>query len=155
MRKVERGFTLVELMIVITIIGTLAALAIPAYQDFTIRGQVSEGLTLAAGAQAAIEDYYLNHGDWPADNADAGIAAMGEIFGKYAAHVSIVGNAIEVRFEGDSHQALHGRTIDLVAIDNEGSLTWICAGVGIDKNRLPSMCRIASVDDQKKKKSKL
>ena len=73
MKKEQQGFTLIELMIVVAIIGVLAAIAIPAYQDYTIRAQVSEGLTLASGAKVAVEDYYAQHGDWPNNNAAAGV----------------------------------------------------------------------------------
>ena len=74
MAQCQKGFTLIELMIVVAIIGVLAAIAIPAYQDYTIRAQVSEGLTLASGAKAAVSEYYMNHGAWPTDNAVAGLA---------------------------------------------------------------------------------
>ncbi len=74
MQKKQQGFTLIELMIVVTIIGTLAALAIPAYQDYTIRAQVGEGLTLSAGAKTAVSEYYMDRGAWPTKNKDAGLA---------------------------------------------------------------------------------
>src|ERR1700729_4551987 len=65
MRKIQEGFTLIELMIVVAIIGILAAIAIPAYQDYTIRAQVTEGATLADGVKVAMQDYYAQHGSWP------------------------------------------------------------------------------------------
>ena len=68
MRKAETGFTMIELMIVVAVVGTLAAIAIPAYQDYSIRAQISEGLVLAAQAQTAVEDYYSQTGSWPGDN---------------------------------------------------------------------------------------
>ena len=72
MRKVQQGFTLIELMIVVAIIGILAAIAIPAYQDYTIRAQVSEGLNLAAGAKAAVTEFYQDRGAMPDNNLVAG-----------------------------------------------------------------------------------
>ena len=74
MTKLQKGFTLIELMIVVAIIGILAAIAIPAYQDYTIRAQVSEGLNLAAAAKAAVAESFLNTGEAPADRTEAGFA---------------------------------------------------------------------------------
>jgi type IV pilus assembly protein PilA len=69
MKKVQQGFTLIELMIVVAIIGILAAIAIPAYQDYTIRSQVSEGLSLASGSKVAVAEFFQNEGALPADNS--------------------------------------------------------------------------------------
>ena len=152
MRTTESAFTLVELMVVVAIVGTLAALAIPAYQDYTIRAQVAEGLQLASGAKAAMEEYYAENGDWPAHNAAAGIPGQHDIFGKYTEHVSVKDNTIEVKFEYDAHEAIHNKKIDLIATDNDGSISWICAGDGIAKNRLPPACRSDNPGGKKKKK---
>jgi len=141
MRMSESGFTLIELMIVVAIIGTLAALAIPAYQDYTIRAQVAEGLNLAAGPKAAIEEFYSEHGAWPANNAAAGVEDQHDIIGKYTEHVSVRDNVVEVKYEFDAHQAIHGKKIDLTATDNDGSISWTCSGNGIPDNRLPAACR--------------
>ncbi len=75
MKTMQKGFTLIELMIVIAIIGILAAIALPAYQDYTKRSRVSEGLSLAGGAKSALTEYYASNNKWPSDNAEAGIAA--------------------------------------------------------------------------------
>ncbi|EMT5308843.1 pilin [Neisseria gonorrhoeae] len=72
MNTLQKGFTLIELMIVIAIVGILAAVALPAYQDYTARAQVSEAILLAEGQKSAVTEYYLNNGEWPADNGAAG-----------------------------------------------------------------------------------
>jgi len=152
MRTTQQGFTLIELMIVVAIIGTLAALAIPAYQDYTIRAQVTEGLSLASAAQVAVEDYYVQTGEWPKKNKDAALPDQHDIIGKYTEHVSVKENVIEVKFEFDAHWAIHKQKIVLTATDNHGSISWRCAGDGIEKKHLPAACRDDFAGKKKKKK---
>ena len=87
LKKVQQGFTLIELMIVIAIIGILAAIAIPAYQNYTIRSQVTEGLSLADGWKTSISEYYAQNGSFPSSSSTAGgagtIAVSGASVGKY------------------------------------------------------------------------
>ncbi|EMT8253904.1 pilin [Neisseria gonorrhoeae] len=83
MNTLQKGFTLIELMIVIAIVGILAAVALPAYQDYTARAQVSEAILLAEGQKSAVTEYYLNNGTWPEDNTSAGVASPDKIIGKY------------------------------------------------------------------------
>ncbi|EMT3453316.1 pilin, partial [Neisseria gonorrhoeae] len=89
MNTLQKGFTLIELMIVIAIVGILAAVALPAYQDYTARAQVSEAILLAEGQKSAVTEYYLNHGEWPKDNDSAGVASASKIIGKYVKQVEV------------------------------------------------------------------
>ncbi|ENX9526417.1 pilin, partial [Neisseria gonorrhoeae] len=89
MNTLQKGFTLIELMIVIAIVGILAAVALPAYQDYTARAQVSEAILLAEGQKSAVTEYYLNHGKWPENNDSAGVASSDKIKGKYVESVTV------------------------------------------------------------------
>jgi type IV pilus assembly protein PilA len=92
-KQIQKGFTLIELMIVVAIIGILAAIAIPAYQNYTIRAQVTEGLTLAGGWKAAIAEYYSQNGTFPTCSSTTGgagcVAAAGATTGKYVGSVVV------------------------------------------------------------------
>jgi type IV pilus assembly protein PilA len=140
--KKQQGFTLIELMIVVAIIGILAAIAIPAYQDYTIRAQASEGLSLASGAKAAVAEFYQDTGGWPADNTAAGLALPAEIFGKYTVSVTVAGNQVTVVYGGDANPLLpaSGQLI-LTAVDNTGAIEWGCDLSTIDPKYRPSACR--------------
>lgn len=98
MKKVQQGFTLIELMIVVAIIGILAAIAIPAYQDYTKRAHVSEGLSLAAGAKTAVSEFYSTNNDWPTNNASAGLAASSAITGNAVSSVNVNASTITVTY---------------------------------------------------------
>ncbi|ENV8735926.1 pilin, partial [Neisseria gonorrhoeae] len=89
MNTLQKGFTLIELMIVIAIVGILAAVALPAYQDYTARAQVSEAILLVEGQKSAVTEYYLNHGKWPENNTSAGVASASKIIGKYVQKVEV------------------------------------------------------------------
>ncbi len=142
MQKEQQGFTLIELMIVVAIIGILAAIAIPAYQDYTIRAQISEGLMLSAGAKAAVSEYFMDRGTWPADNSTAGVADKHDIIGKYTEHVEVEDNVIEIKYGYDCHAAIFDEKIELTAVDNNGSISWTCATAGtIEAKHLPAACR--------------
>ncbi|ENW1597851.1 pilin, partial [Neisseria gonorrhoeae] len=94
MNTLQKGFTLIELMIVIAIVGILAAVALPAYQDYTARAQVSEAILLAEGQKSAVTEYYLNNGEWPENNTSAGVANPTEIKGKYVQSVTVTNGVV-------------------------------------------------------------
>src|SRR5262245_37257425 len=98
MKTMQKSFTLMELMIVVAIICCLAAIAILAYQDYTIRSQVTEGLNLAAPAKASVAEVYANKGSFPADNTEAGIGQPDEIAGKYVKSVTVAAGVITVLY---------------------------------------------------------
>ena len=142
MKKVQQGFTLIELMIVVAIIGILAAIAIPAYQDYTIRAQVSEGLNLSGGAKAAVTEYYQDRGAYPTNNVQAGLSTPVNIQGKYVATVGVVNNVITVTYGNDAHATINGQTVLMSATDNVGSISWACtSGGAIAAKHLPAACR--------------
>ena len=130
MKKLQKGFTLIELMIVVAIIGILAAIAIPAYQDYTIRAQVSEGMTLAAAAKAAVAETYLNTGLAPLDREEAGMSvAAADTFGKYVTQVNVDNGNIEVTFGNEANNTLvtTGAVLALKPyVTPDASITWQC-----------------------------
>ncbi len=157
----SRGFTLIELMIVITIIGILASLAVSAYQTFTVRAQVSEGLNFAAGTKAPIVDAYTNGGIAPANRAAAGMTPMAtDSRGSYVTSVEIINGRVDVTFGGPlAHQDIIGTALSLTPYETAGNtVVWRCgnavppAGVllnggsghvapTVDPRYLPSTCR--------------
>jgi type IV pilus assembly protein PilA len=127
LNKVQKGFTLIELMIVVAIIGILAAIAIPAYQDYTIRSQVSEGLAMAGAAKAAIAETFSQTGSWPNDNTAAGIGANNEITGKYVTDVLISNGTIVITYGSQANQAIGGKKLSIrpaVSVNND--VVWVC-----------------------------
>ncbi len=143
MKKVQQGFTLIELMIVVAIIGILAAIAIPAYQDYTVRAQVSEGLNLGGGAKTAVTEYFQDRGAWPANNTQAGLdATPTNISGKYVASVTVASNVITVLYGNSAHTALlSGKSIRLTGANPGGSITWTCDSGDLPDKHLPAACR--------------
>ena len=139
--KKQQGFTLIELMIVVAIIGILAAIAIPAYQDYTARAQMSEAFSLAGGQKSAVSEVYANTGDWPADNAAAGIAADTDIKGKYVAKVTVTSGAIIATMQASGISAgIASQTLTLTPTNNKGSIDWTCSSSALQKF-VPKLCK--------------
>jgi len=153
MESVQKGFTLIELMIVVAIIGILAAVAIPAYQDYVARSQASEAMSLADGVKIPLSEYMIEHGACP-DNTTAavgGIAVSTGIVGKYVEAVKTGGVyaetdetdscTITVKFKDENIAAgLKGHTIVFTAQNNAGSTGWKCTSADIEQRYLPSTC---------------
>jgi type IV pilus assembly protein PilA len=137
MTKLQKGFTLIELMIVVAIIGILAAIAIPAYQDYTIRAQVSEGMSLAAAAKAAVAETFLNRGTAPANRTVAGMSQNAtDTRGKYVASVGVAGGVITVTYGGtEVNTAINGASLGLTPyVTPDNSVAWKCGAAPIPAN---------------------
>ncbi|EMT2880626.1 pilin [Neisseria gonorrhoeae] len=162
MNTLQKGFTLIELMIVIAIVGILAAVALPAYQDYTARAQVSEAILLAEGQKSAVTEYYLNNGIWPEDNTSAGVASASDIKGKYVKEVEVKNGVVTATMLSSGvNNEIKGKKLSLWARRENGSVKWFCgqpvkrtdkanddvtddATAGnnkIDTKHLPSTCR--------------
>ncbi|HEZ4516429.1 TPA: pilin [Neisseria meningitidis] len=163
MNTLQKGFTLIELMIVIAIVGILAAVALPAYQDYTARAQVSEAILLAEGQKSAVTEYYLNHGEWPSDNSAAGVASSSTIKGKYVKEVEVKNGVVTATMASSNvNNEIKDKKLSLWAKRQDGSVKWFCGqpvtrdkaatddGVTaatdkqIDTKHLPSTCRDTS-----------
>ncbi|WP_461241785.1 pilin [Neisseria gonorrhoeae] len=163
MNTLQKGFTLIELMIVIAIVGILAAVALPAYQDYTARAQVSEAILLAEGQKSAVTEYYLNHGKWPENNDSAGVASASKIIGKYVKSVTVTNGVVTAQMKPSGvNNEIKDKRLSLWAKREDGSVKWFCgqpvkrdAGADdvkadgtdkIDTKHLPSTCRDKASD---------
>ncbi|EPI7855799.1 pilin, partial [Neisseria gonorrhoeae] len=127
MNTLQKGFTLIELMIVIAIVGILAAVALPAYQDYTARAQVSEAILLAEGQKSAVTEYYPNNGKWPADNGAAGVASSSSIKGKYVKEVKVENGVVTAKMLSSGvNNEIKGKKLSLWARRENGSVKWFC-----------------------------
>ena len=137
MKKVQQGFTLIELMIVVAIIGILAAIAIPAYQDYTIRSQVTEGLSLASAVKTGVAESFANTGTWPLDIKAAGGDLNALPSGKYVDNIIVTNGTISITFGNDANDQLlaTGALLTLQPkVSANDDVIWLCGwytGAGV------------------------
>ncbi|WP_439007889.1 pilin [Neisseria gonorrhoeae] len=169
MNTLQKGFTLIELMIVIAIVGILAAVALPAYQDYTARAQVSEAILFAEGQKSAVTEYYLNNGEWPKDNTSPAWHPPSDIKGKYVESVTVTNGVVTAKMASSNvNKEIKDKKLSLWAKREDGSVKWFCGqpvkresnnadavtadsttskdgnGTKIETKHLPSTCRDTS-----------
>jgi len=126
----RRGFTLIELMIVVAIVGILASLALPMYQDYTVRTKVSEGLSLTAAVKIAVAESFYSTGVMPASNKALDLPDPMQIKSRYVASVSVTDGTITVAYAPQGlggNPSMDGATLTLTPTRNGAALTWQCA----------------------------
>ncbi len=137
----QRGFTLIELMVVVGVIGILTSVAVPVYKDYAVRAKVSEGLTLLTSTKLAVVETWNTTGDLPNNNTEAGAAPAETIAGDYVRSVSVGnGGTITVAFSSEE-PAIHNKSLSLVPTSGPGGIYWTCSSADVQSRYLPPKCR--------------
>jgi type IV pilus assembly protein PilA len=128
MKKIQKGFTLIELMIVVAIIGILAAIAIPAYQDYTIRAQVTEGLNLMSDMKAGVAEWYAQEGSWPTSLIQIGVSGdASDKSGKYVTGINVSTGTLTATYGNQANSKISGDTLSLrPMVNRNGDVVWVC-----------------------------
>ncbi len=151
-KKEARGFTLIELMIVVAIIGILAAIALPAYQDYTIRAQMAEGITMTNAIKPKITEYYEYKGIFPKNNVEAGLPEGKYIMGNYVKSINVEDGAIHITLGNKVNQRLTGKILTLrpqyVKESHITPLAWLCGGSNVVEGMSVSGENKTNISDQ-------
>jgi type IV pilus assembly protein PilA len=141
--KNQKGFTLIELMIVVAIIAILAAIAISQYQDYVIRSQVSEGSSLADGVKTAVGEFVNNRGQFPSNNTSAGLSKAASIVGEYVGSTAVANGVITASYSGaKANKAIKTTPLRLSfsPVTHAGSIEWHCISSSLKQKWCPSSC---------------
>ncbi len=140
MKSIQKGFTLIELMIVIAILGILMAIAIPAYQDYSVRAKVSEGVNLAGAAKLAVAEFNSSNSRFPTSNTSAGLPTAASISGNNVTSVTVgTSGRITITYRNDPN--INAATLILIPTANSGSVSWTCLTGTVAAKYRPSNCR--------------